>query len=170
MRFERVAVPGLGLRLQRCVMRWFLIPFVVVPLLEVYLLLWVSRAVGFWPTVALTLVTGLVGGTLAKREGRRVLRQWTQLSNPSPQQVGLVDAGLVLVGGVLLITPGVLTDLLGFALLIGPIRQRIGAVVRQQLLTRLSKHAQFVVVDGRSPDAASVPARQVIDTSGESAP
>ena len=81
-------------------MRWLIVLFVVVPLAELYLLLLVGSLIGFWPTVGLTLVTGIVGGALAKHEGLRVWRAWRRsLSELKPPETGVIDGVLVLLGG-----------------------------------------------------------------------
>ena len=117
-------------------MRW-LVVFTVVPLLELYLLVQLARWIDFWPTVAITVVTGILGGLLAKHEGLRVWRQWRDAMQElrMPEQ-GVLDGLLVLVGGVLLITPGVLTDLTGTLLLLRPTRR----FVRRLLLARIDRH------------------------------
>lgn len=121
-------------------MRYLLLLFVLVPLVELYLLLWVSRLIGFWATVALTLVTGVVGGSLAKAEGLRVWRAWQRaMEQMRPPEEGVIDGVLVLIGGVLLITPGVLTDLLGLTLLLPLTRRPIAAYMRR----RVDRHIQF---------------------------
>jgi UPF0716 protein FxsA len=108
--------------------------FTLVPLVELYLLLFMAARVGFWPTVGLVLVTGLLGAMLARREGLRVLGTWKQtLARGQMPAEGLLGAVLVLVGGVLLVTPGILTDLVGFLLLIPPTRRIIAVRVRRRL-------------------------------------
>jgi len=89
---------------------------VVVPILEVSVLIAVGRAIGGWQTLALLLVESLLGAWLVRREGARA---WAALATalrtgrmPSRE---LTDAALVLVGGTLLLTPGFVTDVVGFA-------------------------------------------------------
>ncbi|MEZ4223681.1 MAG: FxsA family protein [Polyangiaceae bacterium] len=151
-------------------MRYLLIAFVVVPLLELYLLLWLGSFIGFWPTVAITIVTGVLGGSLAKREGLRVYRQWrTALDEMRPPETGIVEGVLVLLGGALLITPGVLTDVTGVLLLLPPTRRRIAARVRRALEAKMES-GQFVVsslsVPIDSERGASPAPRGTIDTEG----
>ncbi len=111
-----------------------LLLFTVVPLVELYLLLVLGRAMGLWPTVGLVLATALLGTLLAKREGLRVWRSWREaLSRGELPEEGILGGVLVLVGGVLLITPGVLTDLTGILLLIPPSRRFVAKLVRARL-------------------------------------
>lgn len=119
--------------------RWLVVAFVVVPLTELYLLVWLSGAIGFWETVAIALVTGIVGGNLARREGLRVWRSWKlALEGGQAPESGVVEGMLILVGGVLLCTPGVLTDLTGFALLVPvtrrPLSKWLAAVVQARVV------------------------------------
>jgi len=157
--------------------RWLLLLFIVVPLAELYLLLLVGRLIGFWPTVALTLVTGVAGGALAKHEGLRVWREWRRaLEQMTPPEAGVVDGVLVLIGGALLITPGVLTDALGLVLLLPWSRTAVAARIRREVDRRLGimRVAQFggglggpgPWSDGDAPpDGGS--ASPVIQTTGE---
>lgn len=93
--------------------------FTVVPVLELYLLLQLGGAIGGLPTIGLVLFTGVVGAALARREGLRVLTDWqTAMGAGRLPSEGVASGLLVLVGGVLLVTPGLLTDIVGFSLLI----------------------------------------------------
>ncbi len=108
--------------------------FGLVPFVEVYLLLQIARHMGFMPTFAMVLVTGFVGVTLARREGLRVLGKWREtLAGGQVPEEGLLSALLVFLGGVLLVIPGVLTDLVGVLLLLPPTRRLVAAQVRRRL-------------------------------------
>lgn len=116
--------------------------FTLVPLLEAYLLVTLGSLLGFWPTVGIVLVTGVVGGFLAKREGLRVFRQWNEaLAQGRLPEEGLVGGLLVLVGGVLLVTPGVLTDITGVALMIPQSRRFVGKHVQRYFERRIAAGA-----------------------------
>ena len=150
--------------------QYLLLLFVVVPLVELYLLLWVSTLIGFWATVALTLVTGVVGGSLAKAEGLRVWRAWrAAIQQLRPPEEGVIEGVLVLVGGVLLITPGILTDALGLCLLLPPTRRPIAARVRRVVDRRIQ--SATVYTQGFAPWPGAEPPRRpggsVIDAEGE---
>ena len=98
--------------------------FTIGPCLELFLLLQVGEVVGFWPTVGMILLTGFVGAWLARREGVRVLREYQKaLAEMRMPEEGLTSALLVLVGGALMIAPGVLTDVTGILLMIPPFRR-----------------------------------------------
>ncbi|MFC9974511.1 FxsA family protein [Spirillospora sp. NPDC127200] len=89
--------------------------FLLMPILEIYVIIQVGQVIGGWPTVALLLAESLLGGWIVRREGRRAWRglQATFGRGEMPDRE-LADAALVLVGGVLLLTPGFVTDLFGF--------------------------------------------------------
>lgn len=93
--------------------------FILLPIVELVLLIQVGQWIGLGWTLALVLVTGFVGAALARRQG---LRAWLAIQGEIRQgrMPGgtLVDGLMILIGGVVLLTPGLLTDLLGFALLI----------------------------------------------------
>ena len=104
--------------------------FTAVPLLELYLLGKLAQYMGLGTTIALVLVTGVLGASLARVQGRQVLRDWqASLARGEVPQSGVTDALLVVVGGVLLITPGVLTDAVGLSLLLPPPRRLIGRML-----------------------------------------
>ena len=98
--------------------RWLAIAFallLVVPVLEIAAIIAVGRVIGGWQTLVLLLVESALGAWLVRREGSRAwgaLR--TALNTGQMPSRQLADAALVLVGGTLLLTPGFLTDLVGF--------------------------------------------------------
>ena len=123
--------------------------FVVVPVLELVLLIQLGQVVGLWPTVALVLLTGVGGAVLARLEGMRVLFQFRRelAAGRIPGQA-LLDGISVLVGGALLLTPGILTDLAGFALLMPPSRRWIQRRVRRRLERGIEEGTIRVVTMG----------------------
>lgn len=116
-----------------------LLAFTVIPLVELALLLRLGRWLGAWETFGIVVVTGVVGAYLARREGARALEriQANMKQGVVPTQE-LVEGGLILVAGILLVTPGLLTDLVGFTLLIPPARRRIGQYARQAVGRRIT--------------------------------
>ncbi|HSK26347.1 MAG TPA: FxsA family protein [Jiangellales bacterium] len=97
--------------------------FVVVPLVEIWVILQVGQVIGGWPTLLLLVADSLLGAWLLRREGART---WVALRDALAQLRApgreLADAALVLVGGTLLLTPGFVTDLVGFFLVLPPTR------------------------------------------------
>ncbi len=111
--------------------------FTLMPLLELWLLFKLSGLFGFWTTVAVVLLTGMVGAALARWQGwQTMFRIQSDLRTGKIPAKAMGDGVLILVAGVLLITPGVITDIVGLSLLLPPVR--IG--VRKGLQLWLAKH------------------------------
>jgi len=123
-----------------------LLLFIAVPLIELYLLIQVGAWVGFWATVGLVILTGVVGAALARREGFRVLAEWQDaMSRGHMPRDGVVGSLLVLVGGLLLITPGILTDIMGFALMVPSVRSTVSAMVQSWMAAKVQRGEVRVV-------------------------
>lgn len=98
--------------------------FVLLPLVELALLIQVGRWIGLVGTIALVAGTGLLGAALARRQGAAAwLAINRELREGRMPGGAVLDGLLILVGGIVLLTPGILTDLLGFALLLPPTRR-----------------------------------------------
>lgn len=104
--------------------------FVVVPLVDLYVLLLVAGRIGGLETFALVILTGIVGGALAKSQGAQTVRrlQYRASRGESPSSE-LADGALILVGAALLVTPGLITDAVGFALLLPFVRPHVRSVL-----------------------------------------
>lgn len=130
---------------------WLVLLFVVLPVVELTLLVLIGRWVGIGPTVLIVVGTGLIGGAFARREGLRVLRRardaWAHGRAPDE---GLFGALLVLVGGILLVTPGVITDAIGLALLVPPTRRGVARAARRWF-DRQVRRGKIIVFPG--PDS-----------------
>ena len=122
--------------------RWLTIVFLallVVPILEIAAIIAVGKVIGGWQTLVLLLVESALGAWLMRREGGKTWSALVTALNtgrmPSRQ---LADAALVLVGGTLLLTPGFLTDIVGFFLILPPTRplarRGLEAMVARRLL------------------------------------
>lgn len=143
------------------------------PLVELWLLLWIGDRVGFWPTVGVVLATGLVGATLAKHEGLRVVRRWQEaIARGALPEDGVLGGLLVLIGGIFLITPGVLTDAAGLVLLVPPTRRFVAGFIRRRFERGMRTGAVHVTEVGGaqvftwSTDASKSGGRGVIDVEG----
>lgn len=120
--------------------------FLVLPIAELYVLVQVSQGVGILNTIGLLVLVSVVGAWLCKREGLGVLRRiQASLDRHEVPHRELVDGGLVLLAGALLLTPGFLTDCLGIVLLLPPTR----IAVRGVILRALSRRVQLAVVGRR---------------------
>ncbi len=93
--------------------------FTVVPIVELYILIQIGNEIGVFNTIMLVFITGVVGAVLAKSEGRQIIgnikRDMAMGKMPGDE---LINGLCVLVGGALLLTPGIFTDVFGFLLVI----------------------------------------------------
>ena len=109
-------------------MRLFFL-FVAVPIIEIALFIQVGGVIGLWPTLAIVVLTALAGTMLMRTQGVQALqRLQATLAEGGDPSGALVHGALILVAGVLLLTPGFFTDALGITLLIPPAR---AAIIRQ---------------------------------------
>jgi UPF0716 protein FxsA len=105
-------------------MRYLFLAIVIVPAIEIALLLLAGQTIGIFPTIALIILTGVVGAYLAKQQGLATIRDVQErLQRGTMPGDALLDGVCILVGGTLLLTPGFVTDLTGFLLLIPASRQ-----------------------------------------------
>jgi UPF0716 protein FxsA len=134
--------------------------FIVVPILELVLLIELGQLVGLLPTVGLVVFTGVTGAWLARAEGVRVFFQFQQelASGRLPGQ-SLLDGISVLVGGALLLTPGVLTDVVGLSLLFPPTRRWIQKRARARLELQIRDGSIRVVT---MQDLATMQNREIV--------
>ena len=134
--------------------------FILVPLAELYVIFKIGDAIGWLPTIALLAIDSVLGWWLLKSQGRTVwLRfQETMQSGRIPHRE-VLDGALVIFGGAFLLTPGFLTDILGFLLLIPPTR----AVFRRLLIRRGGRMFGISVATGRRSKPVS---RQDWDVEG----
>jgi UPF0716 protein FxsA len=96
-----------------------LLLFTIVPLVELYLLVKLGSVVGVAPTVVLVVFTGVLGAWLARVQGLNVLRRLgADLAEGRLPADAVTDGLLILIAGAVLLTPGLLTDAMGFLLLI----------------------------------------------------
>ena len=105
-------------------MGWFLVvAFLLVPIVEIYVIVQVGQQIGALPTVLLLIFESALGAWIVRHEGRRAwgALQTAATSGQLPSRE-LADAALVLVGGTLLLTPGFVTDLVGFFFILPPTR------------------------------------------------
>jgi UPF0716 protein FxsA len=124
------------------------VAFVVVPILEIYVIIQVGQVIGAWWTIALLIADSIFGAWLIRHEGRR---SWdaltTALGSGRMPARELADGGLILVGGTLMLTPGFVTDLLGI-LLILPVTRPL---FRRMLTRTVSRRLPVVGPDVRRP-------------------
>lgn len=116
-----------------------LILFVSVPLIEFLLFAKIGNYIGFPATIASIIITGILGSWLAKKEGSHVISKF-RLATSSGQlpHNEIIDGVLILIAGAVLLTPGFLTDAVGFTLLIPPARGFIRNKLTEYLRGRIN--------------------------------
>ena len=133
--------------------RLFLL-FTVIPLLELYLLIRLGAYLGSLDTLAIVIATGIVGGLLARSQGLAVLnRIRMELEEGRIPADSLFDGVMILVAGVLLITPGLLTDGLGLSLLIPWTRQGLKSRLGRKVQERVAR-GEIHIGASRTPESA----------------
>ena len=116
------------------------VAFLVVPIVELYVIIQVGQEIGALNTIAALLIISFAGAWLVKREGIGVARRFREQAS-----VGVVpgreiaDGFLILFAGALLLTPGFVTDLLALALLLPPVRAVIRGAVMRQVVVRVQR-------------------------------
>jgi UPF0716 protein FxsA len=117
---------------------WWLLAaaFVLVPLMEIYVIVQVGQVIGAWWTIALLVADSLVGAWLVRREGARAWRSLRQaLAEGRMPTRELADGALLLIGGTLMLTPGFVTDVAG-ALCVLPATRPLGRRVLARVISR----------------------------------
>ena len=108
--------------------------FIIIPFIEMLILIKLGQELGFWTTLVIIVITGVVGAALTRMEGIKVIiRIKDQLREGNLPGEELVDALLILIAGVLLITPGLLTDGFGLLIILPRIRSYIKRWVRNKM-------------------------------------
>ncbi len=109
--------------------------FIVFPILELALLIKLGGILGFWPTLAIIIGTALVGSSVIQRQGFAVLRRAQQaLAEGRPPIEPVLDGMFLFIAGLLLITPGLISDIIGLILLVPPVRKLIAHGVLRLIL------------------------------------
>jgi UPF0716 protein FxsA len=119
--------------------RLFLL-FTLVPALELYLIIKVGQSIGAFNTLLIIIFTGVLGAYYARQQGFKVFSniQWKMEQGNLPGD-DLVNGAMLLVGGALLITPGFVTDFLGFSLIFPPTREAMKVSVSRYLQRKMER-------------------------------
>jgi UPF0716 protein FxsA len=129
--------------------------FVAVPIIEITVIIKVGGLIGVWQTVALIVLTAAAGSALVRAQGFQVLARAQQSLDRGEFPAGaMVDGLSLLVAGVLLLTPGFVTDAMGLALLVPPLRRAIAGWILRNLLRHghVHVHGGFGTASRRAPD------------------
>ncbi|MCT4608203.1 MAG: FxsA family protein [Pelagimonas sp.] len=105
---------------------WLFVAFLAIPLIEIALFIQIGGAIGLWSTLAVVVLTAILGTWLVRAQGQMALRDlqssFNRLDNPTEP---LAHGAMILISGALLLTPGFFTDAVGFALLMPPVRMAV---------------------------------------------
>ncbi|MAZ76707.1 MAG: hypothetical protein CMH31_05330 [Micavibrio sp.] len=114
---------------------WFIIVFIAIPLAEIATFMQVGEIIGTPATLLLSLITAIIGGYLVKQQGMHTLiKAQKQLSTGQMPVQELFDGVCLIAAGAMMITPGFVTDTIGFLLLTPPVR-----VILKEFLIRTGK-------------------------------
>ena len=120
-----------------------LLVFAAVPFLEIALLIKIGQAIGFWPTVLLVMLSASLGAYVIYEQGFQVMgRAMDAMQRGKPPLAPVIDGLFILLGGLLLIVPGFISDAAGLALLVPRLRHRF-AVWSLRRLIRSSELRTF---------------------------
>lgn len=113
---------------------WIFLALLVVPLIEIGLFIEVGDAIGTWPTIGLVVLTAIVGTYLLRAQGvAALLDLQSRIRDGRDPTATLAHGAMILVAGVVLLTPGFFTDAIGFALLVPPVRAWLMHVIGQRV-------------------------------------
>ena len=125
-------------------MRYLLLLFIVMPVLEMWLLISVGTQIGALPTIGLVLLTAVVGAGLLREQGFATLWRGRQKLQEGQLPTTEIAEGFILaVSGALLLTPGFFTDVIGFAGLIPPIRVLFAKHIMKNMVVAGTQNAGF---------------------------
>ncbi len=136
----------------------FVFLFIVMPIAEMAVLIQVGTMIGVLPTIGLVLLTAVIGAALLKQQGLATLTRANQRLNSGELPAREVAEGLILaVGGALLLTPGFITDTVGFLCLIPGTRQWFVGQAMKRMVVRGQSSSFFFTSAGRDPFAGQGP-------------
>jgi len=143
-----------------------LVLFIVVPLLDLFLLMWISKFTGIAVTIGLVVLTGIIGAWLAKQQGTFVKGQIKDRLSQRQMPADLIgDGAMIMFAAGLLLTPGLLTDVLGFSLLIPACRARYKKAFARSFKSNFKFQVFTPPTDaaGRRPDDPNIIEGEVVD-------
>tara|TARA_R110001592_G_scaffold121918_4_gene328202 strand:+ start:2124 stop:2675 length:552 start_codon:yes stop_codon:yes gene_type:complete len=131
---------------------FILILFIAVPIIEIGLFVQVGGAIGLWPTLAVVILTAVLGTALLRHQGLDTLRRvQDSLAQDRLPVAEMFDGLCLLMAGALLLTPGFMTDLFGFLLFVPPFRAAAAQAIGRYVLSHGRVHVQTM---GMGPGAA----------------
>jgi UPF0716 protein FxsA len=147
---------------------WLVLLFIVLPIVEVYVIIQVGQAIGALWTIALLIADSVIGARLLRWQGRSAWRRFQEaIAEGRTPHNEVIDGVMIVVGGTLLLTPGFITDILGLVLLLPPTR----AVVRRAVARSIRRRGTVTrVVFRTTPTRAPYPPPPPPDDSNRQLP
>lgn len=139
-----------------------LLILVAIPLVEIAVLFKVGQSIGFWWTFALVVATFMLGAGIVGQSGfASAVRVREALSRGEPPVAAMLESALLVVAGVLLMTPGLVADVLGLVLLIPPVRAWLAVLALRKFVVVGDVHVRQgtsgMRPDSQGPSAADMP-------------
>ncbi len=140
-------------------LKFFFALFILLPLAELYLLIEVGSGIGGFSTIALCLLTAALGGMLVRHQGMRTFLQAKELMDRGqPPAEQMLHGIMIAISGVLLFIPGFITDLIGFLLLVPPVRNWLGQkLIAAQISNRSTGGETIIDAEVIHPDKHHLP-------------
>jgi len=130
-----------------------LLIFILTPMVELFLLIEIGKAIGTLEVILLTIATGIAGAALAKSQGISLLKKiQREMAEGRVPAANLVDGLMILMGGILLLTPGVLTDAFGFLFLIPWTRVFLKKLLMRWMMNKIQKEQFHIHINHRPWD------------------
>ncbi|MBU5438435.1 FxsA family protein [Tissierella sp. MSJ-40] len=125
-----------------------IIPLLIItPILDLYILIKASQAMGFWTTVALIILTAIAGYYLAKSEGKLVISKINrELSQGNMPGDDLLTGLCILIGGFFLLLPGIVTDIIGITMILPGTREMFKQYAKRKLEDRIRKGYTNIII------------------------
>ncbi|MEC0346001.1 FxsA family protein [Peribacillus frigoritolerans] len=121
-------------------MKYFLMFIIAMPVVEIIVLLLAGNLIGFWPTLFLIAATGLIGAYLAKRQGMETWKKaQEQIRYGMMPGNEIIDGICIFIGAALLLSPGLISDIMGLILVFPPTRNLLKPIVIRFIMNRMNK-------------------------------
>ncbi|MET1180141.1 FxsA family protein [Peribacillus simplex] len=121
-------------------MKYFLMFIIAMPVVEIIVLLLSGNLIGFWPTLFLIVATGLIGAYLAKRQGMETWKKaQEQIRYGMMPGNEIIDGICIFIGAALLLSPGLISDIMGLILVLPPTRKLLKPIVIRFIMNRMNK-------------------------------
>ncbi len=126
-------------------MKWLFLAFIIIPTAELSILIYSGQQIGFLPTISIILLTGFLGAYLAKKQGVKAWndfnRRMAQMETPGD---AMIDGICIFIGGLLLLMPGFITDIVGLLLLFSGPRNLIRPMIHKWIYKKM-KNKQIII-------------------------